>query len=170
MAERRGIGKAWDRVDELEKENLALTKERDELKAGLKPISDEKCELCGEPLCNVEQDYETPIGIHAGCVESIQDDVADLKKERDELKELNTAQNKMYLLAEDDVAELSKKIAKAKELLNSNDPPKEFKWKIGAHLCPEWTDKEKAEWEVRRGRFVWAGKDGRKFIVKALEG
>ena len=88
MAERRGIGKAWDRVDELEKENAALTA----------------------------------------------------------------------------------RIAKAKELLNSNDPPKEFKWKIGAHLCPEWTDKEKAEWEVRRGRFVWAGKDGRKFIVKALEG
>ena len=25
MAERRGIGKAWDRVDELEKENAALT-------------------------------------------------------------------------------------------------------------------------------------------------
>ena len=67
-------------------------------------------------------------------------------------------------------AALTARIAKAKELLNSNDPPKEFKWKIGAHLCPEWTDKEKAEWEVRRGRFVWAGKDGRKFIVKALEG
>jgi len=35
MAERRGIGKAWDRVDELEKENAALTTRVKELEAKL---------------------------------------------------------------------------------------------------------------------------------------